>query len=115
MRYLIALFVFLSLPAFAAGARYFSALPDLPLPPALTEDAGSAVRFDQPEGRVIVLQATGSQQPVEINEFYQRTLPALGWKSEGDNRFTRGEETLTLDIKPLDTTHNRLNILVKPR
>jgi hypothetical protein len=115
MRILLILLAFLVVsPAFAATS-YFSALPELPLPPQMMEDQGSAVRFDQPEGRVIVLQASGTAQPSGINDFYLKTLPALGWKNEGNGRFTRTKEALILDVKPLDKTHNRLNILLKPQ
>lgn len=116
MRILLAtlFFVLTTSVTMAAGARYFSALSDLPLPANLTEDTHSAVRFDQPEGRVIVLQATGTAQPNEIKQFYNQALPALGWKQVGTNRYSREDETLTLDIKPLDASHNRVNILLKP-
>lgn len=102
-------------PAMAGGTPYFSALPDLPLPAAMAEEANSAVRFDQPEGRVIVLQASGTAQPTYIKGFYQRTLPALGWKEAGPDRYLRAQESLTIRVNPLDASHNRLHILVKPQ
>ena len=115
MRLLIALLCLLTAPAFAGGTQYFSALPDLPLAPNLAEEADSAVRFDQPEGRIIILQATGKAQAPEINGFYYKTLPALGWKQADANRFTREHESLTFDIKPLANGQNRLNVMVKPQ
>jgi hypothetical protein len=115
MRFLIALLCLVTLPAFAGDTTYFSDLPDLPVAPHLVEDADSAVRFDQPEGRIIVLQASGSVQANEINEFYAQTLPALGWKSMGGNRYIRAKEALTLDIKSAGKGETRLNILVKPQ
>jgi hypothetical protein len=115
MRYLIALLCLFALPAFAASTAYFSALPDLPLAPNLNEEAGSAVRFDQPEGRIIILQATGKSQAPEINGFYYKTLPALGWKQQDGNRYTRDRESLTWDVKPMGNGQNRLNVLVKPQ
>lgn len=113
--FLIPLLLLIAFPAFAAGTQYFSAMPDLPLPAGLSEDTNSAVRFDQPEGRVIVLEASGTAQAYDITKFYQATLPALGWKSVGQNRFIRDEETMTIDIKSLGGAHNRLNILLKPQ
>lgn len=120
MRILLTLlFIYMSVPAFAAETAYFSALREMPVAPNLTEDVNSAVRFDQPEGRIIVMQASGFAQSAEITDFYNKTLPALGWKSTGTNSFSRDQEVLILDIKPLNTngtkSGNRLNILVKPR
>jgi hypothetical protein len=115
MRFLLALLCLFAVPAFAASTTYFSDLPDLPVAPHLVEDPDSAVRFDQPEGRVIVLQASGNAQANEINNFYAMTLPALGWKSAGNNRYIRAKETLTLDVKSAGSGQTRLNILVKPQ
>jgi hypothetical protein len=115
MRFTLPILCLLACPAFAGNTQYFSALPDLPLAPHLTEDTDSAVGFDQPEGRVIVLQASGDAQANDINQFYTKTLPALGWKSVGGDRYERGHESLTLDVKPAGNHQTRLNILLKPQ
>lgn len=120
MRFILSLLMIVaSSAAFAAGTTYFSAFPELPLAPHLSEDPISAVRFDKPEGRIIALQAAGPAQAVDIQKFYADTLPALGWAPAGDNRYSRAKETLVLDIQPLDKpfgrTGNRVNILLKPQ
>ena len=113
------LLIFFSHPAFAAGTAYFSALEELPVAPGMTEEAQSAVRFDQPEGRIIVLQALGRMGEPEISAFYGKTLPALGWKAMGGNRYARGGEILSLEVRPLENAGrgagNRLNILLRPQ
>ena len=46
------MFFSLVLAAWAQEAgRYFTALPDLPIMPALEEVPGAGVSFDKPEGR----------------------------------------------------------------
>lgn len=101
--------------AFAVDTAYFSALRELPVASGLTEDRQSAVRFDQPEGRIIVLQASGRQTASEIQGFYSNTLPALGWKNLGGNRYARKGEILSLEVKPLQQGWNRANILLQPQ
>lgn len=108
-------------PSMAGQAAYFSALPELPVATGMAEVPGTAVRFDQPEGRIIVLQAVGRASVNDIKAFYHNTLPALGWQEKGENRFVRkgdGQaETLLLETR-VDKGKNgagtRLNVLVRP-
>lgn len=106
---------------------YFSALPELPLPPLMQELPDSAVRFDQPEGRIITLQAGGDVGVNEIIDFYEKTLPELGWLRhqvakddagdivKGDKAyFTRDKEILFIEIKSLSNGSSRLNVLLRP-
>lgn len=102
-------------PALAEKPAYFSALSDLPVAPSLREEPGSAVRFDQPEGRIIVLQAVGTAEPSDIMEFYAKTLPALGWTLKAPGQYVRDREVLLLDVKPGPDGNNRLRLLLRPR
>lgn len=101
---------------------YFSALPELPIPANMHEDEDSAVRFDQPEGRIITLQASGSVKPNEITDFYTKTLPSLGWtfhpdakSAPGTGYYSRGAEVLLMEIRPSEGGISRLNVLLRPR
>lgn len=113
---LIAVFLLLpaSVPA-AGNTAYFSAMPDLPLPPGMSENTDDTVRFDQPEARVIALRAHGKIQISDIKQFYIQTLPALGWKPTGGNRFVREDEVLELDAVSRSDGMTALRILVNPR
>lgn len=110
--------VLLSSPALADKPVYFSALPDLPVAPRLEEMPHGTVRFDQPEGRIIVLQAAGPAETSDIMSFYAKTLPALGWTLKAPGQYTRGREVLLLDIRQVQSRDgegdNRLNILLRP-
>ena len=114
MRYLILIVLFFTCPAFAASTSYFSAVPDLPIAPVLAEAPGSAVGFDQPEGRIVVLQAEGESDAAAILGFYARTLPALGWQRQAPGRYSRGREILLLEVKKTAGRLTRLNIMVRP-
>lgn len=118
-RFLVALLfcVVTATPVLAESpALYFSALPELPIPAGLTEEAHSAIRFDQPEGRIIALKADGSAPPSQITDFYSKTLPSLGWKADPNatGRYVRGNETLIIETRALPDGNTRLKILVRP-
>lgn len=68
-------------PAFAAG------IEDLPLMPGLAQVAEAGVVFDKPSGRIVESYAEGAATRAEVEAFYRRTLPQLGWRAvdrEGD-------------------------------
>jgi len=120
MRLIFALlFVLACSPVLAADTAYFSALPDLPLAPGLTEEADSAVRFDQPEGRIVVLQAVGAAQVSDIMNFYAKTLPALGWTMKAPGQYSRDKEVLQMEVKPAQAAakgrQTRLQVMLRPQ
>lgn len=98
-------------PAFAE-TRYFSALPDLPLPPGFTETQ-TAAGFDAAEGRLIMADAAGAGAPERIRAFYIDSLPALGWSfspgAGGGLVFLRGREQLAITLSG-DAAHARLHV-----
>jgi hypothetical protein len=93
-----ALALLFALPAGTAGAEGFlAACDDLPLPPGLTEVAGSGVSFDTPQGRIVEAYARGALRPEAVLDFYAGTLPQLGWSRESATRYRRESEVLSLD------------------
>jgi hypothetical protein len=87
-------------PALAQDARYFSAIEDLPIAPALREtDAGAA--FAGADGRIVAATAQGPGSGDGVAAFYRRALPALGWSlSPGGDEivYLRGRERLVLSL-----------------
>lgn len=81
---------------------FSKAISDLPVMPGLREDTDSIVIFDKPNGRFIETRATGGVPPQKIEHFYRQALPALGWTAMAANGYSRGNETLTLVIRPED-------------
>tara|TARA_R110000787_G_scaffold14982_1_gene46017 strand:- start:208 stop:576 length:369 start_codon:yes stop_codon:yes gene_type:complete len=89
------------LTASLAGAadRFLSVIDDLPLMPALTEIAGSAVAFSKPGGRIVDVAASGKTETARVLVYYARTLPQLGWSSTGAAIWERDEERLRLGFE----------------
>jgi hypothetical protein len=83
-----------------APATFLSSLDDIPLMPGLTERKDLAVSFDKPEGRIVEAYAEGRLSAGAVAKFYAATLPQLGWRDQGGNRFAREGEELLLHFKP---------------
>lgn len=95
----LGMFAALVLPGFVlAAGGFFSGLPDLPIMSGLTEDPSATVIFDKPQGRIIKMTATGRVSRAEVNKYYGRALPQLGWVKIGLGRFRRDGEILLLKI-----------------
>ena len=78
---------------------YFTGIEDLPVMPGLAEIPDAGLIFDKPSGRIVEAYAQGEVSEGAVLDFYQETLPQLGWLSQADNRFAREGEELTLQIR----------------
>lgn len=88
----------------AHAADFLKAIEDVPVPAGLIETAEPTV-FESEQGRVVKTSASGNADYATVRDFYLTSLPALGWKREGDAPggrlvFTREHERLTLAIEP---------------
>lgn len=88
------------LVAGAVAETFLSGLEDVPLMVGLVEVEGSAFTFDKPQGRIVEVRAIGKVTRAQVLEFYDETLPQLGWRALGGGRFGREGETLRLDFEP---------------
>lgn len=80
-----------------AQSVFFDALGDVPVMPALRELPERAVMFDTPAGtiaQVVALPQTGVEM-AEIQLFYRRSLPELGWTAQGE-AYLRERQKLTI-------------------
>ncbi len=84
----------------AAETAYFSALPDIPVMPGLTEIPDRTVVFDKAEGRVVETLAqaphTGWNQVVA---FYDQSLKQLGWTVVKPGLYARENEQLLVKLE----------------
>lgn len=89
----------LLLAATAAGADEFVAgTEDVPLMPGLKPLPNSDIVFDKPEGRIVEARAQGATTRAKVEAFYAASLPPLGWKASGTDRWLRDTEQLRLDF-----------------
>jgi hypothetical protein len=84
-----------------AGDEGFVAdLDDVPLLTGLTAQPGAGMVFDKPGGRLVESYASGPLKPAAVMDFYETTLPALGWRHLGELTFARDGEVLRIDMVP---------------
>lgn len=87
----------------AEESVFLSVVEDVPLMPGLIEDEASAVVFDAAQGRIAETVAAGasagSPGRAAVLAFYAETLPALGWRADGEARWVRAGEILSLEFE----------------
>ncbi|MEQ8816649.1 MAG: hypothetical protein RLO51_18000 [Thalassobaculum sp.] len=84
-------------PAPVRADAFVDGFEDLPLMPGLRNVPAASVSFDAAVGRIVVAFAEGAVRMPAVRAFYTETLPQLGWKPEGADRWLREGEVLTLD------------------
>ncbi len=75
---------------------YSSIASDLPLMPGMQEKPDTLVMFDTPEGRIAEIAMDCPHGEVEVLKYYGETLPALGWRGENPQVWSRDQELLTI-------------------
>ena len=85
-------------PATAGEGGFVWGIGDLPLMGGLAQDARLGLLFDKPEGRIVESVARGALQPGAVRAFYASTLPQLGWRIAGPDRWARDGEALALEF-----------------
>jgi len=78
--------------AFVAGTE------DLPLMPGLAMVKDAGVVFDTPQGRIVEAYARGNTTRKAVLDFYDQTLPQLGWNLTGTAAYRREGEALRLEL-----------------
>ena len=84
------------LPAWAVD--YLSAVDDLPLTQGLTEQKDKTTVFDPPVGKIVTAYATGNLKAQDVVDFYDNTLPQLGWQKTASGTYHRKAQTLKIDV-----------------
>ena len=108
VRFLVPL---LLLPRLVLAAGFLTVYEDLPLPPALSEVAGSAFSFDSQDGRIVEAEAKGAMDKSAVLKFYGQALPELGWTQDGPAQFHREQDVLSLEFG--ENGHNSLSVRFK--
>ena len=93
---LLGLALLAPLPAWAVD--YLSAVDDLPLTQGLTEQKDKTTVFDAPVGKIVTAYATGNVKADDVINFYDSTLPQLGWEKTASGTYHRKAQTLKIDV-----------------
>lgn len=80
------------------ASEFVPGIEDLPLMGELHAIEGSGFAFDTAAGRLVEAYAGGSVSQEAVDEFYNETLPQLGWEPDGDRLWRREGETLTIEF-----------------
>jgi hypothetical protein len=70
--------------------------------------------FDAPSGRVVDATAQGRVSRADILAFYTRTLAELGWRGEGEGKFAREGEKLTIEFPAPAGGVTRVRFFLRP-
>jgi len=86
---------------------------DVPLMPNLVEDLDQRLVFDKAGGRIVETMTHGTISQKEVQDFYEQTLPEIGWQfvslNEMDRELIFSKETEILEIK-FSTIQNGLGV-----
>ncbi len=81
----------------ARADGFLSGFEDVPLMPGLTADEEAGLVFDSPAGRIVEAYAVGEVAWADVITFYTASLRSLGWRREGEGKYTREREELRID------------------
>jgi hypothetical protein len=86
----------------ARADEFVAGTEDVPLMPGLVAVAGKGLAFDKPEGRIVEAETRGAVARAKVRDFYDATLPQLGWSAAGADRWQREGEMLRIDYRGKD-------------
>ena len=80
----------------AVADQFVSGLGDIPIFKDMRSIEDTYILFDKVEGRYLYSEIKGEYEVLEIQKYYKKVLPNLGWKSLQKNSFARGSEILEI-------------------
>lgn len=86
------------LPSYSLAESFLVGFEDIPVMEGLTAAEAPDVEFDTPLGRIVEVYATGQVTREKVSQFYEKTLPSLGWIKSKENTYTREVERFVLDF-----------------
>ncbi|MDA1098312.1 MAG: hypothetical protein O2967_04945 [Proteobacteria bacterium] len=82
-----------------ADGSFLAGVEDLPLMPGLREIPEATMIFDKPAGRLVQAMAQGEGNQAALWQFYDETLPQLGWRRAASGYFVRDGEGLRISVE----------------
>ena len=111
---LITLFLLLISYLQTARAEPFSGIiENLPLVNGFKEDLENIVVFETPMGRIIETSARGKGNLQDAIDFYQKSLPQLGWDTRSKTQYHKNGEMLKIEVKDKTDVESIIRIFFK--
>lgn len=82
----------------AAATDYLAGISDLPLPEGIKEETDKSTVFDSVIGRIVTAYAKGPGSADAVHDFYESTLPQLGWDETDEGNWRRENQVLKIDV-----------------
>lgn len=81
-----------------SSLEFINGLDDIPLLTNMNIVKDSLVIFDTNEGKYITTEIAGAIKLKDAESYYKDILPNLGWKIIEKNKYSRDEETLSIQF-----------------
>jgi hypothetical protein len=98
-----------------AEENYVPGISDLPVPANFFYIDDSSGIFNNGYGRFINANFRGKSKLETIYDFYEKTLPALGWDAKEKFTYVRDEEILEIKISQINEDEVQLNFQLSPK
>ena len=97
-----------------AKSNFVPGISDLPVPANFHLLQDSSGVFNNGFGRLVTANFKGKANEEDIIDFYNKTLPALGWRKKERLKYTRSGETLIIKITEINQTELLINFQLMP-
>jgi len=97
-----------------AKSNFVPGIQDLPVPASFHLVKDSSGVYNHGHGRLVTASFKGKALEEDVVEFYNKTLPALGWRKKERLKFTRDGETLKIKISEVEKEELLINFQLNP-
>ncbi len=94
--------------------QFVYGLGDVPIFKDMRSIEDSYILFDKVDGRYLYSEIMGEYEVLEIQSYYKKVLPNLGWKLYKKNTFVRGEEILEIQYNK-DNVETKVIFTISPK
>ena len=89
--------------SFPYASSFLVGLDDIPIYKEMKYVEDSLIMFDKIDGRFVSTEISGNYKKKDVEKFYNKALPNLGWKKIDKGQYQRENEQLELDYRKNDT------------
>ena len=114
MHIVLKILTFFFISFHAVAEQFVYGLDDVPIFKDMKSIEDSHILFDKVDGRYLYSEIKGKYEVLEIQEYYKKVLPNLGWKSLKINSFIRGNEILEIQYL-VDNGETKVVFTISPK